>query len=391
MRIIKGVFLFAVLAFSCFLPEASCQPESQRTLYVFHSPGCHKCLKAKNETIPAVEKKFKGVFSVEYFDISEMAGYEMMLGLRDKFSPGLKIEVPVFFMNGKMLSGANLTQLSLEDFIVSAVAVPATPAGPLMQTSLMERFKGIKLATIVSLGLVDGINPCAFTVIVFFISFLALQGYVKRELAVIGSCFILAVFITYILIGLGAFTFLYRLREFWLISRLINYSVGSFSIAVGCLALYDYFKFKKTGQTEGLKLQLPKAVKDQIHKVIAGTYRVNKNSPSGINKRRIGALIISALATGFLVTLLEAVCTGQTYLPTLTFILKTTSLKAHALAYLLIYNLMFILPLAVILILALLGATSEQFAGFLKKHLLKIKFLMAALFFALGIFLFWRA
>jgi len=97
------------------------------------------------------------------------------------------------------------------------------------------------------------------------------------------------------------------------------------------------------------------------------------------------------LITGFLVSLLEAVCTGQTYLPTITFILKTTTLKLHALAYLVIYNLMFVVPLFIIFIFALLGITSGQFSNFLKKHLLLIKLLMAILFFGLGIFLIWRA
>jgi threonine/homoserine/homoserine lactone efflux protein len=51
---------------------------------------------------------------------------------------------------------------------------------------------------------------------------------------------------------------------------------------------------------------------------------------------------------------------------------------------------MFIVPLLIIFLFALLGVTSEQFSKFLKKHLLMIKILMAALFFALGIFLIWR-
>jgi len=96
------------------------------------------------------------------------------------------------------------------------------------------------------------------------------------------------------------------------------------------------------------------------------------------------------LFTGFLVSVLEAICTGQTYLPTITFILKTTDLKLQALAYLLFYNFMFILPLLIIFFFALWGATSGQFAHFLKRHLLSIKILMAVLFFGLGIFLIWR-
>jgi len=52
---------------------------------------------------------------------------------------------------------------------------------------------------------------------------------------------------------------------------------------------------------------------------------------------------------------------------------------------------MFVVPLLVIFILALIGVTSGQFYQFLKKHLLAIKVLMAVLFFGLGIYLILRA
>jgi cytochrome c biogenesis protein CcdA len=101
-------------------------------------------------------------------------------------------------------------------------------------------------------------------------------------------------------------------------------------------------------------------------------------------------MALSALTVGFLVSVLEAVCTGQVYLPTITFVLKATPLKLHALGYLALYNIMFIVPLFVIFLFALLGATSEDFSRFMKRHLAAIKLLMAVLFFALGIFLLWR-
>ena len=105
----------------------------------------------------------------------------------------------------------------------------------------------------------------------------------------------------------------------------------------------------------------------------------------------LGKLIVSALITGFLVSLLEAVCTGQVYLPTISFVLKSTTLKLQALGYLLLYNIMFIVPLIIIFVLALLGTSSQQFANFLKKHLGLIKILMIVLFFGLGIYLLWRS
>ena len=252
---------------------------------------------------------------------------------------------------------------------------------------LTQRLRSFSPFAVVSAGLIDGINPCAFTVIVFFISFLALQGYRKRELIAIGLSFIFSVFLTYLLIGLGLFGFLYRLEAFWHISRIVNVSIGIFSIILGVLCVYDFLKFRQTAKTEGLILQLPAAVKKQIHSIIGLTYRKSRQQGDSASRVSVSRLILSALVTGFLVSILEAVCTGQVYLPTITLILKANGMNLQALAYLTLYNLMFILPLFIIFILALEGVSSEQFAHFLKKHLVLIKLFMAVLFFALGAFL----
>jgi cytochrome c biogenesis protein CcdA len=255
---------------------------------------------------------------------------------------------------------------------------------------LVAHFKSFVPAAVVFAGLGDGINPCAFTVIIFFISFLALQGYRKHEVAFIGLAFIFAVFLTYLGIGLGIFNFLYRFRGFWVVTYLLNILIGILSIVLGVFALYDFIEFRKTGSAEGLILQLPKSIKERIHKVVGFFYRRNSRQEHNALKPALNRLVLSALGTGFLVSLLEAVCTGQVYLPTISFVLKSTSLKLEAAGYLLLYNIMFIVPLLAIFILALLGTTNQQFFGFLKRHLGLIKILMAILFFGLGGYLLWR-
>jgi cytochrome c biogenesis protein CcdA len=156
------------------------------------------------------------------------------------------------------------------------------------------------------------------------------------------------------------------------------------------LAVYDFIKFKKTGSTSELILQLPKSIKERIHKVVGFFYRKSPEERKSKHLPSLSKLVLSALITGFLVSLLEAACTGQMYLPTISFVLKASSLKLQALGYLLLYNIMFVIPLIIIFVLALLGVSSMQFTNFLKKHLGLIKILMAMIFFSLGIFLIWR-
>jgi len=363
------------------------KPASSPVLMVFYSPACHRCMEIKKLVMPEIEKGFRHKIQIEYRDITDIENYKLLLALQEKYQAKIKNIWPVLYFAGRFLNGEGDVRNNLKGLIISSMNIPQDQALP--KIDLMAYFKTFTPWAVIGAGLIDGINPCAFTVIVFFISYLALQMYKKKELIAIGLCFIFAVFLTYCLMGLGLLEFLYRMEGFWLISKIANLGIGFFSIILGIFALYDFFKFRKTKSPEGLILQLPKAIKDRIHAVIGLHYRKDKKE-EGKSKRNFSRLILSALITGFLVSILEAVCTGQTYVPTISLILKTSNLKLQALSYLLVYNIMFILPLFLVFIFALWGVTSEEFSQILKKNMLAVKMLMAILFFALGAFLLWK-
>jgi len=365
--------------------------KSPSVLLVFYSPGCHRCQEVKVRLMPVIEKKFSGRIQIEYRDLTLLENYKLLLLLEKQYNPNIENIWPLFFMQGHFVNGAGKIGNNLVAMISQSAPKPLlSKLSEINGINLINYFKKFTPLLIIGVGLLDGINPCAFTVIVFFISFLALQGYRKKELVFIGLSFILAVFLAYILIGLGLFAFIYRLKGFWLARKIFNISVGTLSIVVALLAAFDALKYKKTQKTQDMMLQLPAAVKNQIHKVIGMHFRKTKVTqavtPGGIYR-----LIFIAFITGLLVSILEAVCTGQTYLPTITFIFNTTGLKIQALGYLLLYNIMFVVPLFIVFLLALWGVTSGQFAGFLKNRLLAIKIAMAFLFLFLGLFLIWRA
>ena len=96
-------------------------------------------------------------------------------------------------------------------------------------------------------------------------------------------------------------------------------------------------------------------------------------------------LIFSGLIIGFLVSLIEAACTGQVYVPVLASLAKMGEAKAWW--YLLIYNAIFILPLFVILMLSLWGVSSQRMQDFFKSKMGAIKIFTAILFFAMAGFL----
>jgi hypothetical protein len=386
------ILFLALFLIGNILAHANEKSSDLPVLMVFYSPACHGCIKVKSEIMPEIEKESEGKYLVGYYNIEEIENFKLLVSLKEKHNVTLSNDMPVFYFNGTFLNGEAEIGKTWKDFLArSSLAMEGAGKHDLPQVDLVSRFKEFKLLAVSGAGLIDGINPCAFTVLVFFISFLALQGYVKRELIAIGASFIFAVFIAYLLIGIGVFSFLYKMQGFKVVIKIANMAIGGLTILFGILSLYDFFKFKATGKTDGLVLQLPKAVKERIHRVIGTHYRVDRQGRKSAERKHLWFLILSALTTGFLISILEAVCTGQTYLPIIAFILKTTDLKLQALIYLIIYNFMFVVPLIVIFVFALFGATSAHFAGFLKRHLALIKIFMALLFFCLGFFLIAKA
>lgn len=139
------------------------------------------------------------------------------------------------------------------------------------------------------------------------------------------------------------------------------------------LSLYDAVKAKQ-GKTKDILLQLPRALKLRIHKVIR-------------ERTRTSGVIAGALVIGFVISALELVCTGQVYLPTLTFVAGIEGIRTDAIAYLLLYNVMFIVPLLVVFGCVYWGTTSLQLGGVLQRHLVTVKVGIGLLLFGLGTWL----
>ena len=237
-------------------------------------------------------------------------------------------------------------------------------------------FERITLMAIIAAGLIDGINPCAFAVIVFFVSFLAAYKYNRREIILVGTAYCFSVFVAYVLIGLGLFNFLYAMRSFYYVMIGFKWLTVALCALFLVLSLYDFIIYTITKNHNKIVLQLSKSNKEYIHKVMR-VFLKDKQSSSW-------RLVAAAVCVGFVVSLVEAVCTGQVYLPTIALILKEST--AHfwrAMTYLLVYNLMFIVPLVLILVLSVLGYESSTFNGFFKKHLGLTKLLLCLLFLGL--------
>jgi len=387
------------------LPQASTASEPEiaqgkvqssyalQKIIVFHNPGCPNCKWLLNEYIPELEKEFRERVAFEYYDTSSQENFEKKLAMEKEYGV-IGSAVPEVLIGQRVLMGKGEIERDLKKIIENGLGIQAqeAKAEPVAGNSskgsiLVEHFKSFSPFAIAGAGFLDGINPCAFSTIIFFFSFLAFLGFNFRYMLLAGISFTLAVFLTYLGLGVGAFAGLRHLGMVGFFARYFDFAVGVLAIILGIASLYDYIYFKISKKTDRMVLKLPQSIKNAIH----GSVRIMKDKDKGQGAIALIKLMGIGFIVGVLVSLLESVCTGQMYLPTITFILKMKVMWARAFSYLALYNLMFILPLVIVFILSIFGINSKWWADLVQRSLGKVKLLTAILFFGLGIFiLLWK-
>ena len=374
----KAIVLFALLLgwVSLFAQETK-----KVDFVLFVSPTCVHCNRLKQEYWPQLKEKYKDSVNFTEYDIT-IPGNNLIFSDTAHAYGQKNLAFPAAAVGSTYLTGYP-TEIGLyaEAAIEKAQLLQEDTNLVLSSQENKEEavkndFQKITFWAIVGAGLVDGINPCAFAVIVFFISFLTVYKYTRREIIIVGSSYCLAVFAAYFLLGLGAFKFLYALRGFHYVIKAFYIGTATICLLFFFLAIYDAYVYFKTKKADGMLLQLPQNLKVRIHKIMGFFLRDKQKSAP--------RLALAALAVGFGVTLVEAVCTGQVYLPTCVLIMQDPEFRVRAAFYLVLYNLMFIVPLIMVFVLALLGYESKGFNDFLKKHLGVMKLLLCLVF--LGLF-----
>jgi len=371
----RAVFLLLIFLILPIFSYGQEGPQEEAVVTFFYSPHCNACFKIKEEIFPPLMEKYEDKVSWQLLDTFDSENLSLLEAVTDYFG-GQTALVPAILVGNSFLVGL----VSIEENINAAIEAAFKEGEPQLKfpkKDLVSIFEKISVFTIMGSGLIDGINPCAFAVIVFFISFLSVYGYRKRDMAWVGTFYCLAVFISYLLLGLGFFRFLYALKNIYIVIKLFYYFVAIFCFTIGIVTFIDYLRYRKSGRPEDTILQLPVFFKKKINVAVGTRLREKK-------KRSVVGLAAASFSIGILVSLLEAVCTGQVYIPIIVFILKNTDLQVKAAMYLLLYNLMFIFPLIAIFILSLIGVKHISFSNFLKRNLGKIKILMVFVFFILG-------
>jgi cytochrome c biogenesis protein CcdA len=375
---ITGLLIASFLYGSVF--SAQDKPRRKLVLHFFGSSTCGECNTIKYELLQPLEKIHADKLSIEFHDSDNDKDFQLSIKFEDAFHVQESSPQELFFPDTFLLGFDDIMKwgkLLIEDRLnkpekwnAAVLSIDSTT----LKSDIGKRLERFSFWAITGAGLLDGINPCAIATLIFLVSFLATQKRRRSEIIIIGIFFTAAVYVTYILIGIGIFKTLTFLEQYHRISQFIRWGAVIFAAGVGLLSLYDAFAYKKTGKTESIINQLPTPVKMKIHSIISVNLRGSQ-------------LVTGALITGFLVTLFEAVCTGQVYVPTIIVMTKASGFKLHGWLYLVYYNILFVLPLMLVIILAYFGMKWNELAKITQKNLILLKILIGLLMLSLAGFL----
>ncbi len=347
---------------------------------LFYKPGCPECARTR-EYIASLKRDFP-LLAVTEHNILEPAGIILNQALCDRFTvPSVKHSVaPSVFTQGGFVVAKDITPRALGELFAKTMALPqddawkavAAPEQLAAAAQVDRRYEAITLSVVLLGGLIDGINPCAFATIIFFLSYLQIARRTPREMLMVGIAFISAVFLAYLAAGLVLYQVLDALNDrFAGIQRWLNLGFGLLALLAAWLSLRDAFR-ARAGRLDEMTLQLPGLLKDRIRGVIR----------TGARARNF---VIAAFISGLVISLLELACTGQVYAP---IIYQIQHGRQDAVLWLVIYNLAFVTPLIVIFLLAYGGLRSETLIGFQQRHTFAVKLALALLFLGLALFIF---
>ena len=216
------------------------------------------------------------------------------------------------------------------------------------------------LPLVTTAAIIDSINFCAFSVLLLTVAFLFSAGNVRSKILKVGSFYIAGIFLTYILIGFGLMKVLYFFNTPHFMAR-----VGaSIMILFGAINIINEFF-----PAFPIKLKIPASAHQKMAPLI------QKGS------------IPAAFFLGVLVGLYEFPCTGGPYLMILGFLRDRATYLSGA-AYLLFYNIVFVLPLVITLFIASNETLLAKLRSWRENKNIRIKFWSGMAMIILGIIIF---
>lgn len=188
------------------------------------------------------------------------------------------------------------------------------------QQAVSKVASSVPIPLLIGAALVDASNPCALAVLILLLAtVIAAKG--KNSALLAGLLFSLAIFMSYFLMGIGV----YKAITVFSLPKYLSLAIGIFSIIIGLANLKDVFWYGK-----GFIMEVPRGWRPRMQAFIKGV-----SSPLG------------AFGVGFLVSLFLVPCASGPYVVILGLLASRVN-TVHTIGLLVLYNLVFVLPMLVI-------------------------------------------
>lgn len=184
------------------------------------------------------------------------------------------------------------------------------------------------ILTVIIAAAIDSVNPCAIGVLILMLSVVLGSGGSVKRMVWLGFLYTSAVFTVYLVAGIGLVYYFASVPIF--IAEYLSIAVGIIIIFMGLIEIKDYFWYGK-----GFSLSIPESAAKKLHDYAART------SAWGV------------IFLGAFVSAVELPCTGAPYIAIITVLAQYFDFTAFML--LVLYNIIFVLPLIIIICLIAAG------------------------------------
>ncbi|MBW2457184.1 MAG: hypothetical protein JRI68_21900, partial [Deltaproteobacteria bacterium] len=301
------------------------------------SYDCRYCRQLLERDLPRWTREAGVPLKVHYYDLGLPGTYDLLVAAGADFGRQ-NAPVPTVFVGRSVLGGREEISQAMAGELARYAEDPGkyreqavVPFGETRDTQQIRtaQFEALTVAVIVAAGLLDGINPCAFTTIVFLLSYLTVAGRTRRQILLTGGIFTLAVFLTYLAIGALFYQLASSVMGHPTVAAAVHGILLMVLVVLAALSARDtVYCFR--GQETDIALKLPAFLQERIRARIRSFAR---------NAAAIG---VASFTLGVIIASMELACTGQVYIPIVTMIAEP-QYRAAAAVHLLVYNLAFIL------------------------------------------------
>ncbi|HSA38075.1 MAG TPA: cytochrome c biogenesis protein CcdA [Methanoregula sp.] len=331
------------------------------TAIFVYGNGCSHCEKTK-PLIAELQTRYPELH-IEMLEINDnKMNREKFLAIQRQYGLGTGYTLPTVFIGENVLVGETEVKDHFEEKILiekerhasgnATALVNQTPAN----NGTQPETPSFSLVMVIFAALVDSANPCGLSVLVFLLISMAAAGGRKRILLV-GGVYIAAMFLFHLLVGIGlfsAFALSGLAKPFSLIG-------GGIALLLGLITLADVLRNK-----ESYLLSIPDSGKGML-----GTYARKATVPA-------------AFVLGILAGILGFSCTGGIYISILGLMGRDMTVMT-GLPWLILYNLIFVLPLVLVTLLVAYGLSPDRAERWRTENKRTLRAIIGLILIALGL------